>query len=63
MMKKLLTVVPMAMAFIAAGAMSSFCANVAGEASDVSGLPLSGVHHSRANQLLELLAQAGSAAS
>lgn len=35
MMKKLLTVVPMAMAFIAAGAMSSFCANVAGEASDV----------------------------
>src|SRR5262249_862469 len=44
MMKKLLTVVPMAMAFIAAGAISSFCANVASEVSDLSRLPLSGVH-------------------
>jgi hypothetical protein len=61
-MKKLLTVVPMAMGFTAAGAISSFCANVAGEVSDV--WPVAVGRRSFAREpLLEILAQAGSAAS
>src|ERR1700731_417609 len=59
-MKKLLTMVLMALAFVTASAISAFCANVTGEVSGLSCRPLSGVQLSLANPSIQVLAQAGS---
>jgi hypothetical protein len=60
-MKKLLTTVLMALAFVTVSAISAFCANVAGEVSGLSRRSLSGVQVSPTNQPLQILAQTGSA--
>jgi hypothetical protein len=59
-MKRLLTIVLMALAFVTTSAISAFCANVAGEVSGLSCQPLSGVQLSLTNHPLQILAQAGS---
>jgi hypothetical protein len=58
-MKKLLTMVLMAAAFVTASAISAFCANVAGEVSGLSRRPLSGVQLSLTNSSIQVFAQAG----
>jgi hypothetical protein len=62
-MKKLLTIVSMALAFVTAVAMSAFCANVAGKVSGLARQPLSGVQLSLANPSVQLLARAGADSS
>jgi hypothetical protein len=59
-MKKLVTTVLMALAFVTVSAISAFCANVVGEVSGLSRRPLSGVQLSLANPAVQVLAQAGS---
>jgi hypothetical protein len=59
-MKRLLTIVLMALAFVTTSAISAFCANVAEEVSGLSCRPLSGVQLSLTNHPLQILAQAGS---
>ena len=58
-MKKLLTVVSVALAFSTAGAVSAFCANVGGEVSE----PISLFRLSFADPAVKVLAQSGSNSS
>jgi hypothetical protein len=59
-MKKLLTVLSMAMAFVTVTAISAFCANAAGGVSGLSRQPLSEVQVPLRNQPVPVLAQAES---